>query len=164
MNWYLAHCKPRQEQRALVNLKRQGYRCYLPLAANPQRRRRAARRSEPLFSRYLFVGAGQDRSLAPVDATSGVARLVRFGEDLARVPGEVIDSLQAATDPATGLINLNPATLVPGQVVDVFQGPLAGLRGIFQAPSGEQRAWLLVEMLGQRRRLAVPLTALRAAR
>ena len=164
MKWYLAHCKPRQEQRALINLERQRYRCYLPLAANPLRRRRTARASEPLFSRYLFLSAEPGQSLAPVDATAGVSKLVRFGQELAQVPSAVIDSLKAVTHPDTGLISLAPAALAPGQVVDVFQGPLAGLRGVFEARSGEERAWFLVEMLGQRRRLSVPLMMLRAAR
>ena len=31
MHWYLIHTKPRQELRALENLERQGYECYLPL-------------------------------------------------------------------------------------------------------------------------------------
>ena len=31
MHWYVVHTKPRQEQRALVNLMQQGYECYLPL-------------------------------------------------------------------------------------------------------------------------------------
>ena len=28
--WYVVHTKPRQEDKALLNLERQGYRCYLP--------------------------------------------------------------------------------------------------------------------------------------
>jgi len=31
--WYLLYTKPRQEQRAVENLKRQGYIAYLPLIA-----------------------------------------------------------------------------------------------------------------------------------
>lgn len=29
MHWYVIHTKPRQEQRALLNLAQRGYNCYL---------------------------------------------------------------------------------------------------------------------------------------
>ena len=54
--WFLVHTKPRQEDVALVNLERQGYRCYLPrLRVEKILRRKAVVVIEPMFSRYLFV-------------------------------------------------------------------------------------------------------------
>ena len=38
MHWYAIHTKPRQEQRALLNLTQQGYGCYLPLLATERLR------------------------------------------------------------------------------------------------------------------------------
>ena len=54
--WYVVQTRPHQEQRAEVNLARQGYRVWLPVT---ERSRRQAKRIEtgyaPLFPQYLFV-------------------------------------------------------------------------------------------------------------
>ncbi|MDJ0652853.1 MAG: transcription termination/antitermination NusG family protein [Xanthomonadales bacterium] len=163
--WFVVHTRPRQESTAERHLERQGFRCYLPRASNPDRRMGGNGRVCPVFPRYLFLQADAGRqSLAPVNSTRGVARLVRFGERLARAPDGVIDSLRSATDAATGLVRLEPAAFAPGDPVQVFQGPLAGLKAIFRAADGESRALLLVSLLGRQSEMTVPAACLRAAR
>jgi transcriptional antiterminator RfaH len=149
-SWFTVYTKPRQEHIALENLERQAFRCFLPLAVNPYQRRSArTTRIEPLFPRYLFLHAAADQqSLGPVRSTRGVATLVRFGQELAQVPETVIRAINRRRDPATGLIRLDPAPVEPGDKVRVFDGPLAGLEGIFQERKGERRALLLMNMLG----------------
>jgi transcriptional antiterminator RfaH len=39
MQWYVIHTKPRQEQRALENLQRQGFEAWLPMIALEKVRR-----------------------------------------------------------------------------------------------------------------------------
>ncbi len=163
-SWFLVQTKVAGEERARDQLDRQGYQTYLPMARNPLRRRRVRRAAQPLFARYLFVAVGQEQVLAPIDSTFGVSRLVRFGSEPAQVPGWVISGLKAATCSETGLVRLDQPALSAGDPVEVFGGPMAGLRGIFQAPDGNARAWLLVELLGQSRRVSLPLDSLRAAR
>ena len=163
-SWYLVQTKVAAEARAREHLERQGYHCYLPMARNPLRRRRVRRAAQPLFARYLFVAVALEQALAPIDSTFGVSRLVRFGSAPAVVPDWVIDGLRAASCAETGLVKLGRPELTAGDPVEVFGGPMAGLRGIFQAPDGNARAWLLVELLGQSRRVSLPLDNLRAAR
>lgn len=148
--WFTVYTKPRQEHIALENLERQGYRCFLPLALNPyQKRSERHKRVEPLFPRYLFLSAVPgDQSLGPVKSTRGVMKLVRFGIELARVPEAVISGIQARRDPKTGLVNLEPVAAKPGDRVKVFDGPLAGLKGLFKERKGKNRALLLMELLG----------------
>ena len=149
-SWFAVYTKPRQEQIALENLERQGFHCCLPMAINPYQRRSAKTlRIEPLFPRYLFLNAIPDQqSLGPVRSTRGVATLVRFGTELARMPETVIQAIKQRCDPETGLVNLDPVPVKPGDKVKVFDGPLAGLQGIFQERKGENRALLLMKMLG----------------
>ncbi|MGK2925972.1 MAG: transcription/translation regulatory transformer protein RfaH [Lysobacterales bacterium] len=148
--WFAVYTKPRQERVALEHLERQGFRCFLPLAVNPYQRRSAkTTRIEPLFPRYLFLNAAADRqSLGPVRSTRGVATLVRFGMELAQVPQSVIRAINRRRDPASGLVRLDPAPVQPGDRVKVFDGPLAGLEGIFRERKGPARALLLMKMLG----------------
>jgi transcriptional antiterminator RfaH len=149
-NWFAVYTKPRQERIALEHLERQAFHCFLPMAINPYQRRSASKpRIEPLFPRYLFLRAIPDQqSLGPVRSTRGVATLVRFGSELARMPENVIRAINQRCDPATGLVKLDPVPVKPGDKVKVFDGPLAGLQGIFQERKGENRALLLMKMLG----------------
>jgi transcriptional antiterminator RfaH len=149
-SWFAVYTKPRQEQIALENLERQGFRCFLPMAINPYQRRSASKlRIEPLFPRYLFLNAiPNQQSLGPVRSTRGVATLVRFGTELARLPEEVIRRVNSRRDPESGLVKLDPAPVAPGDKVKVFDGPLAGLEGIFKERKGEKRALMLATLLG----------------
>jgi transcriptional antiterminator RfaH len=150
LNWFTVYTKPRQEQLALENLTRHGFDCYLPMAVNPyQRRSQSKPRIEPLFPRYLFLSAIPDQqSLAPVRSTIGVIRLVRFGQQLVHVSENIINSIKNRCDPESGLIMLEPIPLEPGDAVKVFDGPFAGLEGIFTQQKGEDRALLLIKILG----------------
>jgi transcriptional antiterminator RfaH len=149
-SWFAVYTKPRQERIALENLERQGFRCFLPMAINPYQRRSAAKpRIEPLFPRYLFLNARPDRqSLGPVRSTRGVVNLVRFGMKLVEVPGRIIELIGNRLDPATGLVRLDPVPVEVGDKVKVFDGPFAGIEGIFRECKGHNRALLLISMLG----------------
>ncbi len=151
-HWFAVYTKPRQERVALEHLERQAYQCFLPLAENPYQRRSRGRmpRIEPLFPRYLFLQAiPSEHNLAPVRSTRGVVCMVRSGTNLVLVPPAVIQALHARMNVETGLIRIDPVVASPGDRVRVFDGPLAGLEGLFQAASGEQRAQLLIEFMGR---------------
>ncbi len=151
-NWFAVVTKPRQEQIALENLQRQDFECFLPLAENPyqRRRKRHQRMIEPLFPRYLFLNAiaGQ-QNLAPVRSTRGVTTMVRFGTELAVVPESIINAIKNRMDPATGLIRIKPVELKAGDKIRLFDGPLAGITGIVQEKRSENRALILMELMGR---------------
>ena len=151
-NWYAAYTKPRQERNALLNLERQSFECYLPMAEGPCRRRSAGdkMRHEPLFPRYLFLNAAPElQSLAAVRSTRGVVGLVRAGFDLIKIPASIIAGLRACTDQATGLIAIDSIGLNNGDKVRVFDGPFANLEGVFKEHRGRTRSLLLLEILGR---------------
>src|SRR5687767_11209323 len=99
-NWYLVYTKPRQETLAQANLARQRYETYLP------RVRRAVKRQgrqvsviDPMFPRYLFIYLdGRTDNWGPIRSTIGVASLVRFGEEAARVPEKLVTALRQRED------------------------------------------------------------------
>ena len=157
-NWFAVVTKPRQEQIALENLQRQDFECFLPLADNPYQRRskRHQRMIEPLFPRYLFLNAiaGQ-QNLAPVRSTRGVTTMVRFGTELAVVPESIINAIKNRMDPATGLIRIKPVEVEAGDKVRIFDGPLAGISGIVEERSSENRVLILMELMGRSTRVQV---------
>ena len=151
-NWFAVVSKPRQERTALDNLQRQGFECFLPMAENPYQRRnkKHQRIVEPLFPRYLFLKAiASHQNLAPVRSTTGVLSMVRFGIELAVVPESVINAIKACANPDTGLIKIEPVTIKAGDKVRVFDGPLAGINGVVQETNSNNRAMILMELLGR---------------
>ena len=151
-NWFAVVTKPRQEQIALENLQRQAFECFLPMAENPYQRRSKKQQKivEPLFPRYLFLKAiAGFQNLAPVRSTQGVVSMVRFGTELAVIPEQIINSIKQRVSPDTGLINIQPPQMKPGDKVRVFDGPFSGLSGIVQEKSSERRIIILMELLGR---------------
>ena len=151
-NWFAVVTKPRQEQIALENLQRQGFECFLPMAENPYQRRSKKQQKiiEPLFPRYLFLNAiASQQNLAPVRSTKGVLNMVRFGIELAVVPEPVINAIKACEEKETGLVKINPVAIKEGDKVRVFDGPLAGISGVVQETNSNNRALILMELLGR---------------
>ena len=155
--WYVVYCKPRQEEVAEENLLRQGFRVYLPRVRSTRRRRgQWVDAVEPLFHRYIFIQVDPTwRSTAPVRSTRGVVGLVRFGEQLAVVPDEVINALLQREDPASGLHQDNRPLFCVGDPVKLVDGPLAGMEGIFAQEDGEKRVTVLLELLGKINRISI---------
>jgi transcriptional antiterminator RfaH len=164
-DWFAVYTKPRQEQVALENLERQDFRCFLPIAINPYQRRTAKKlRVEPLFPRYLFLNAVvNEQSLGPVRSTRGVCTLVRAGMKLIKVPDVIIEAISQRCDPETGLIKLDATPVDIGDRVKVFDGPFAGIEGVFQKQKGRDRALLLVSILGTESTVEVETMLLKKA-
>jgi transcriptional antiterminator RfaH len=163
--WRAVYCKPREEQRAHMHLLNQGYRAFLPLA-RVRRRQRGRDRSlmEPMFPRYLFIQLADYREdFGPIRSTRGVVGLVRMGEDVPCVPDQLIDLLQARCE-ASGAVDLTEfERLADGDQVEITAGPFLGLRGLFKARTGEQRALILLELLGKPQKIQISTTDIRRA-
>ena len=145
MHWYAIHSKPRQEERALENLQRQGFESWLPMITLEKvRRGKLTQVVEPMFSRYLFIRLDTEQSnWSPIRSTLGVSKLVSFGNRPAVISDALIEMLQQL--PAQPPQRL----LQPGQPVKFIDGPLRGLQGIYQQPDGEARAMVLVDLLSK---------------
>lgn len=158
MQWYVVHTKPKQESRALLNLERQGFHCFLPTIPKKRVNRKAFEIvQEPLFSRYLFIELDttlSGKSWAPIRSTLGVSKLVTFGSEPARVNPGLIDLLR---EQESVLAN-NPLTQYqPGDIVRIKEGPFKGLEAVYQMDDGEMRAMVLIELLQKPTRLEVEI-------
>lgn len=162
IHWYVIHTKPREEQRALENLVRQGYECYLPLLPVEKiRRRQVLCVEEPLFPRYLFIRletSPQGQSWSAIRYTKGVSRLVSFGDQPARLDDDWIKRLRELDDQR----HQTPVELFsPGEKVHITEGPFVGIEGVFDIRDGEQRVMVLIEMLSKPVRVPLHPTQLR---
>lgn len=159
--WFVIHTKPRQEQRALINLTQQGYQCYLPmLTLEKLGRGRLNVVKEPLFPRYLFICLDDSRygqNWAPIRSTWGVVGLVTFGNNPAKIDTILIELLYQQQS-----IKEDPQRLFShGDHLLISDGPFAGLEAIYQMACGESRAMVLIELMGKLAKIQISPAHLR---
>ena len=149
--WYAVQTKPRQEAVAEENLQRQSFKTYLPRIQLSRRRKGTWKEVvEPLFQRYLFLSIDPDQdSTAPIRSTRGVIGLVRFGNQLKPISDSIIQYLKQNENPESGLYELDMPQFQKGDNIQIAEGPLVGLNGIYQTQKGEDRALILVDILGK---------------
>ncbi len=158
--WYLLASKPREEERANLNLEQQGYTTYLPMVKRERRQGgKSTVRIEPLFPRYLFIHLDQERdNWAPIRSTFGVTGLVGFGAGRTNyipIPDTVVVQLKAHED-ENGLHQLEKAEwFKKGDKIRITSGPFAEIEGIFLMDNGEHRSMVLIEMLGKMQHITV---------
>jgi transcriptional antiterminator RfaH len=163
-NWYVVQTKPHKEDLATDNLQRQGFTAYCPHTMQAKRRRQCWQKViEPLFPRYLFVqlDVGVD-NFAPIRSTLGVIGLVRFGNQPAVMPLSAIEAIQQQEQTIVDNCDEHPRWS-KGDLVEILDGPFAGLRGIFQRKEGIERVSLLLGILGQENRLTINVNSLASA-
>ena len=151
--WYAVATKARDEFVARANLERQDYQVFLPTISLKKRRQgRWMSVTEPLFPGYLFVSLvlGADDP-APIRSTLGCIGLVRFGQAHAPVPSTLIAALQCASEGAFDA----PLPINQGDNVRIISGLFAGIEAVFDMPRGEDRAHVLLKLLGKVQRLTV---------
>lgn len=155
--WHLIHTKPRQERTALEQLERQGYTTYLPQIRRPGR---ASNSIAPLFPRYLFIRliAGLD-DWAPIRSTRGVSSLVRVGMSPATISDQLVAAIRQRAD-ADGLHSLPANKVAKGDRVRLVSGPFADYEAIFSEQRAENRAIILLNLIGQQNRIEVPANSI----
>lgn len=156
--WYLIQSKPREDQRALGHLERQGFLCYRP-THTVERIRYDCRQAltESLFPGYFFIHLDRVRdNWHPIRFTRGVTRIVSFGNEPIPVADELIAGLRARVDDAESV-----PYLVPGDRVLITEGPFAELEAIFVSTDGGERVTILLTLMQKDQALSFPVEIIR---
>ena len=158
--WYTLYTKPHAEKKVEEALSARGFRTLLPLL--PPRR---DGRREPLFPAYLFIHC--DLEVVGISALSwipGLRRVLSFGGKPAVVPEQVIQMIQEELARIEDQGGLPPHNFKPGDPVVIDEGPMAGLRGVFQGPvKPSERVKILVDFLGYANRVEVAVESIQRA-
>ncbi len=159
--WYAVRCKPRQEQRAVAHLTNQGFTTYLPhISIDKRHRGRWQRLREVLFPGYLFICVDPShQSLAPVRSTQGVQDLVRVAGRPVAVNEQIIHQIRAREAALEAQPVAMSRRLIPGELVAIVSGPLAGLDGVFHMAESDKRIQVLVRILGGEKTLSLDMDA-----
>lgn len=157
--WYLIQSKVRHELRALDNLQRQGYHCFLPMySVKKIRNGKCAEVIEPLFPGYLFIALNCiNDNWAPIRSTRGVLRIVAFAGVPVAVPSPVVAQL-VEIEQRDGFVS---AVLKPGDVVQITAGTFKELEAIFHSFNGEECVFVLLDFMQKQHKLSMPVKDVR---
>lgn len=160
-SWFLAQLKPNCANIADKNLKRQGFKTFLPMKEEThQRNGKFVTAMGPLFPGYIFVGFDVVRGFwRTVNSTYGITRLVSFGKEPTAVPLDLVSQLMLRCD-ANGKL-LPPKLLKPGDQVKLTKGPFASFAAEVEKIAPDRRVWVLMEIMGGKTRVAVGADQLR---
>ncbi len=160
-SWFLAQLKPNCAHIADRNLRRQGFRTFLPMEEGSQNRKgRFIPTLRPMFPGYVFVFFDIAGGLwRKIYSTYGITRLVSFGNEPAMVPLDIVSQLMLRCDSAGKL--LPPKLLKPGDQVRIASGPFADFVATIDDIAPDRRVWVLMEIMGGQTRVAVGADQLR---
>jgi transcription elongation factor/antiterminator RfaH len=147
MSWYAIYTRPRHEKKVNVQLTDKDVETFLPLITRKRQWKDRKKNVEmPLFSSYLFVNF-EYKYRFDILETDGVVKIVNFNGVPAVVPDWQIDSLrQMLTFPKT--IELENY-IRPGEIVEVTEGPMRGMRGTVVNRKNSNRLVLTIDGIMQ---------------
>lgn len=145
-HWYVVYSKPHKEEQARFHLQKKHLDVFFPRLCLPGGA--AKRRIVPLFPNYLFVRIHLMTEYHHVAWTPGVRRMVCFNDEPVPLDERVVEFLMQQGG-SQGLI-MARSTLERGQIVEINDGPFAGLFGIIQRPPDHQgRVKVLLKLLSR---------------
>jgi transcriptional antiterminator RfaH len=145
--WYAIRTKPKEEDRADINLRTWQVQTFAPklreLHASGQGGKYVIK---PLFSSYIFAHFNAGRQLHLIKYTRGVQNVVSFGGNPISIDDKVIGFIRAQLD-EDGFIRRHEE-LKPGDRVRINSGPFENLVGIFMRKTKDKdRVTILLDAL-----------------
>ena len=159
-HWYALRSKSRKEDAVWRQLQSQGYEVFYPcLRVHPVNPR--SRKLVPYFPGYLFVEADLGQSgISVFQWMPHTVGLVSFGGEPSIVPENLILAIQKRVDEINAVGGEIFDGLKPGETVWISDGPFQGYEAIFDGRlPGSERVRVLLEFLGNRRKVPVVLDA-----
>ena len=155
--WYLIQFKPNCHWLAERNLKRQGFKTFLPLLEVTRKSAsKFINEVKPLFPGYMFVKLDpQLRPWIKINSTIGVSRLVSFDQSPTPLPKGLVLGLSSRCDNNGKL--LSSKRFNRGDTIRLLKGPLANFIGKIETIDSTNRIWVLMEIMGQVNRVQVAI-------
>ena len=146
--WVLIYTKAKQEIKASENLKKQGFKTFLPLIA-PSNKNIGSKSLVPVFPRYFFAQIDFElENWTSINSSFGVSHIVMFGEMFTSIPSNIIKLIQDRLDESG--IYKKDVSLVDyqeGDSVTIKEGRFAGIEAIFLSNKSKDRVRLLLKLL-----------------
>ena len=146
--WVLIYTKAKQELKANENLKKQGFKTFLPLMAATNKNSES-KSLVPVFPRYLFAQINLHLdNWTSIKSSVGVSHIVMFSDKLTSIPHNIIRLIQNKLD-ETGVYkeDVSVVDYQKGDPVLIKEGVFAGVEAIFLSKKSKDRVRLLLKLL-----------------
>lgn len=148
-SWYVVHTNPKQEDRADSNLRGWNVETFTPRVKqtryNPYTGE-ASYIARPLFVGYIFARFDLEKLFHKVRFTRGVHSVVGFGEGPVAIDDEIISYMRSRVG-KDGFVRIGEE-FKPGDVVQIKEGVLRNLTGIFEREVKEsERVMVLLNLV-----------------
>lgn len=147
--WFAIYTRSRHEKLVAEQLAQKKIPAFLPLKIEVHRWQDRYKKVEmPLFRGYVFAQYEQESpARTSILRTTGVVRIVGFGQQDAAIPGEQIENLRRLLE--TRQLVHRHRYLQIGERVKVISGALAGLEGILVRVKKQDRLVIAIEPIRQ---------------
>jgi transcriptional antiterminator RfaH len=155
--WFVINTKPKKEAQVERLFREGGFTVYCPKYVRE-------RQVRPFFPGYAFLAFDFPRQYQTVKYTRGVKRVVGRDEGPTPIPEEVVAGIRAREK--DGLIVFEKYGEEPavGDEIEVVEGPLKGLKGVFQKEIGDhERVMILLNYVSYQGQLLIEKSKLRKA-
>ncbi len=157
MTWYCVHSKRYKENWVARQLVESCDEVYLPLLRQQRRVRRQLKWViEPLFPGYLFPLFNVEERFRAIRYALGVTSVLSVPEGgPIEVNKAIITTLRERS--LNGYVEVQPPSLIPGEELEVIEGPFQGLTALFQQElKAGERVAVLLDLLSSRVRVELP--------
>jgi transcriptional antiterminator RfaH len=143
--WYVVNTKPKNEERAAVNLAGGGIEVLAPkLKLRKYKNGRFIYIVEQMFPGYIFVKFDPIDDFRLVKYARGVKTIVHFADRIYPVQDEAIAFIRSKLD--DGVATVEKKRFEKGEKVLIKDGPFKGLSGIFEKElEGKERVMILLD-------------------
>jgi transcription antitermination factor NusG len=148
-NWYVINTKPKKEFQVERLFTEGGIEIYNPKYLHEDR-------IKPFFPGYEFISFDFPDQYRLVKYTRGVKRVVGVREIPVSIPDEVIHEIKSRE--VNGLIEIDKYGERPevGDEIEVVEGPLKGLRGVFKKElTAKERVLILLNYVTYQAQLII---------
>jgi transcriptional antiterminator RfaH len=159
--WYVLRAKRLKDREVVERVRRSGFDAYSPRLRMPVVQGRSRYVMAPLFPGYVFVRADYLGAYHQLRWLPGVSSWLRFGGQPAFLDDQIVLSLRSE-EGRKGYVKLRPPRLKPGDRVQILEGSLRGVEGLFECYlSPESRVRVLLNLVSYTARAEVELESVR---
>ena len=160
MDWYIVQTKPSGHKLAQKHLHLQGFKVFLPLLKKTSKKgTKFVNNMKPLFPGYIFFGTElKDIPWKSINSTRGVLKAVTLDGRYHPIASEILKGLRSRCDQNGVLETME--NVKAGDQAKITKGPFADFICNVEKIDDCHRAWVLLDILRQKTRTAVPLNNL----
>ena len=157
LRWYVVNTKPKKEGQVERLFAEAGFTVYCPKSVHEKR-------TGPFFPGYAFLRFEFPEQYQLVKYTRGVKRVVGRDEGPTPIPDEVVQGIRDRERDGVIVIERYGEEPGPGDEIEVVEGPLKGLRGIFRKETGaSERVMILLNYVSYQGMLLIEKDKLKKA-